>query len=276
MEKYTTTIEIPEENTKEDIEKKQRVNRTDSHRHKRKRRSGVFLYFLNAFLGFLIFSIICLVLLVMFFKFEHVEFENIKNANEKEIEEVMVSDIKLNNTIYVCLVNSFRDYSNVPFVEDVKISVKNRNTLLVKVKERETVGYFNGESYYIYFDSQGLVSEINPRPVLNIPIVSGFFFDGAKKGEPIPIEEGERKSLIAIIKNLKEYNIKADAIVFDEDKTFGFYFGDVFVDLGISSDLNEKCKRLQIILPQILGQSGTLHLEELQEENTDIIFEKSN
>jgi len=45
--------------------------------------------------------------------------------------------------------------------------------------------------------------------------------------------------------------------------------------LGTTTNLAQKTKRLPYILPYLDGKSGTLHLEDWTEENTDIVFEEN-
>ena len=51
------------------------------------------------------------------------------------------------------------------------------------------------------------------------------------------------------------------------------YSDDITVNVGSADNLTDKIMRLQYILPQLTNQTGTLHLENWSNENTDIIFE---
>jgi cell division protein FtsQ len=80
--------------------------------------------------------------------------------------------------------------------------------------------------------------------------------------------------LTALLKALNKYDIPVAAGAFDEAGNLSVAYNNIWISVGDQTYLEEKIMRLPHILPQLEGQSGTLHLENWSEDNTDIVFEK--
>lgn len=292
MEKYTTTIEINTDNNKislvddadKNIDESESYEHHNIEEHKRnsanrvhkKKRGGIGFYILSIFLFLIIVLILAFMFVVTFCKLHSLEFEGVVNSDKNEIEAVLCSDEYSKNMVYTWVKNSFvKDYE-IPFVSSIKLMPKDRNTIVVTVNEKELSGVFDVEGEYIYFDSEGKVVEVINRPVLNIPVITGILPENSEAGKSLNIPDTTKSALIGTLKYLKAYDIVPELVTFEDDGTFGVMIQGVFVDFGISTDIDKKCERLSYILPNLVGQTGILHLEEWGSENTDIIFEKSN
>ncbi len=279
MEKYITSIKL-QQDTKSDIKTelidKSKAESFEEKKSKRQReRHSIRFYFLNIILGIVIAGVLSVILIIMLCPLTTIEYTGNTNCNIEEVEKRLLDVPNRDNSVYVSLLAMFKKYDDIQFVQSVKISLKDRNTILVSIKERELLGIFDMGGKYVYFNSQGEVSEISSIMVWGLPTVSGIKLSNCKRDNPLPIEDIQRNSLINLLVYLKAEKINPDSIVYEEDGTFGFFLGNIFVDLGIPFELERKCERLPYILPNIEGQSGVLHLEEWGTESTDIIFEKT-
>ena len=52
------------------------------------------------------------------------------------------------------------------------------------------------------------------------------------------------------------------------------YFGEAKIALGKNEDIDEKIMKLQYILPDLLGKSGTLDMREYSEDTKTYSFEQ--
>lgn len=291
MEKFTTTIEINanneivSSNSKDDnIEKDLQEEIIDTHHEKshpsghihKKKRAKKSFYILSFFLGTIIIGIVLFMFVVTFCNLHRIEFDGVVNSNQQEIEAALCSDKYSKNMVYTWIKNSIVKNYEIPFVEALKLSPKDRNTIIVTVKEKDLAGVFDMGEDYVYFDLEGTVDEIISRPVLNIPVVSGIVPNSCEVGKSLDIPDTTKNALISTLRYLRAYDISLNQVIFEEDGTFGVMVEGIFIDFGISSDIDKKCERLSYILPDLVGQTGVLHLEEWGSENTDIIFEKSN
>lgn len=64
-------------------------------------------------------------------------------------------------------------------------------------------------------------------------------------------------------------------IQYDSNMEPVLYYGTIQVKIGSEDNLSQKVVRLSIILPQLDGLSGTLHLETWTPETTDIIWDRA-
>lgn len=280
MEKYTTEIQIgPDEPDDNEVEiKTEFVHEKPEHPHKKEKKSlrkSLGFYFLNIFLGVIILGIIGFVFVVGFCKLEHVEIEGTVNSDINEIKTAFLSGEHMDNAIYAFGINLVKAHPNIPFVKNAEIRLKNKNTILISVKEDELRGVFQTKEGFCYFDSEGNISEISKKYVENTPIVTGINLKEPVEYEALNITGTQKTIILSSLKYLNEAHINVREIAFEKDGTFGYKVEQIFVDMGVSSDVREKCARLSIILPNIEGQKGTIHLEEWGRENNDIIFERS-
>ena len=88
-------------------------------------------------------------------------------------------------------------------------------------------------------------------------------------------KKGILKDLLNLTQLLKKYNLLPDEIEYDSNMEPVLYYGTIQVDVGSEENLSQKVIRLSIILPQLSGLSGTLHLETWTPETTDIIWDRA-
>ena len=81
--------------------------------------------------------------------------------------------------------------------------------------------------------------------------------------------------LLNLTQTLKKYNLLPDEIQYDSNMEPVLYYGTIQVKIGSEDNLSQKVVRLSIILPQLDGLSGTLHLETWTPETTDIIWDRA-
>ncbi|MBQ5386446.1 MAG: hypothetical protein IIU40_05320, partial [Lachnospiraceae bacterium] len=170
-----------------------------------------------------------------------------------------------------------RPKKNIPFVASYKVSMKTLNHLVITVTEKERVGVIadaaNGR--YIYYDASGVVTELSELYLDGLLVVNGATLEDAVIGQKLPMDTTQRRSLLAIQKQLKQVGVEVSAVNFMEDGTINLSYQNIIINLGTTTNLAQKTKRLPYILPYLDGKSGTLHLEDWTEENTDIVFEEN-
>lgn len=273
MEKYTTDIDIEKEEIEEEPEIKRLPKEHTKKPVKEKKSKG--LFFLNVFLGLIILGIGLFLFAVFFCELKTIELEGVHISNPKEIEKALLSYEHCDNTVYAFGINLIKKHEPVPFVKETRVRLKDKNTLVIIVKEDETRGLIQAKEGFCYFDSDGIISEINSRFIENTPIISGITLNEPKEHEALGITGTQRTIILDSLKYLSEAKIDISEIKFEKGGNFGYKWKEIYIDMGISSDVREKCARLPVILPNIGGQKGILHLEEWGRENSDIIFEKT-
>lgn len=92
-------------------------------------------------------------------------------------------------------------------------------------------------------------------------------------GSVIPAEDPSVfHTILALTKAFSKFDMKPDYIVCNEAGQLVLHYADVEANIGGNSDLEAKLARIQVILPQLEGMKGTLHLETWTPDTVNIVF----
>jgi cell division protein FtsQ len=97
--------------------------------------------------------------------------------------------------------------------------------------------------------------------------------------EKLPIENEQIfKEILSITQLLTKYRIKTTKIYFDQDLNIVLYFEKAKVQIGNMNNIEEKMIKLQYIVPQLDGLSGTLYMENYQNDSKEdyITFQRDD
>ncbi len=198
---------------------------------------------------------------------------NVHYTNEEIIDMVMEGRYG-NNSLLLSLKYKDKSIVGVPFVEKMDVSVENPHTIKIEVYEKALAGYVEYLERFMYFDKDGIVVESSFEKTEGIPMVTGLTFDHVILHEPLPVEdEGIFASILSITQLVNKYNLSVDRIYFGSDSSLTLYFDGVRVALGTGQNLDEKVMKLQYMLPELDGMTGTLRMENYTEETKNISFE---
>lgn len=240
-----------------------------------KRFSSFRFYFINYFL-FVVIVVMAFIMASLFFcPLGEVKVSGTSIYSKEEVKEKLLSGKYDDNTVFAFLLSRVTPHKSMEFVQSYSYSIEDRNTLKIKIKQKDIRGYLiSSKGKYVYYDFEGNVIENTDRLVPETFYVEGLEMKKVKKGEKLPVGSSNVKTILAIQNEFDDLELDVSTLTFSKDGTITFYVGAIFVNLGTRSNLKEKLDRLPYILPQIEGQVGTLHLEEWSEENTDIVFEQ--
>lgn len=203
----------------------------------------------------------------------HVE-GNIHYTNE-EIMEMVMGGRYGNNSLFLSLKYRDKGIDDVPFIETMDVTIEAKDTIRITVYEKALAGYVSYLGRYVYFDKDGIVVETSEEETQGIPQVTGFKFDHVILHEPLPVEKPEVfDEILNITQQLDKYELSADKIYFDSDYQVTLIFGEARIALGDSRDIDEKIMKLQYILPDLAGKSGTLDMREYSEDTKSYSFEQ--
>lgn len=212
------------------------------------------------------------------FTVKKVEITGNVNSSDETIKEWVLKDEYSWNSLYVYLKNKFVEPEDIPFVDTMEISLKSPHVLEIKVYEKGILGcvYMESLGQNAYFDKDGLVVEMSSDVVTGVPKISGLDVEEIVLYEKLPIKgKSVLKNLLSLTQSLKKYELVPESINYSKEGSYTLSYGTITVLLGQAQHLNEKILRLSYIMPQLEGQTGTLHLESWTEDTTDISFEKA-
>ena len=79
-------------------------------------------------------------------------------------------------------------------------------------------------------------------------------------------------TILALTKIFSKFDMKPDSMIYNEAGQLVLRYADVEANIGGDSDLEAKMARIRVILPQLEGMKGTLHLENWTTETVNIVF----
>ena len=245
----------------------------EERRRKKRRKIGLYILLI------LILLIAVGVFIVMnVFTVENVVVEGNELYSSTQIENMVLNDEYSWNSLYVDLKYRFMDIVEVPFVDMMEVSLDNPHTVHIKVYEKGMLGYLyiNSIGQNAYFDKDGFVVETSTEVIDGVPKITGISCEEVVLYEKLQLENSDiLRDLLNLTQTLKKYNLLPDEIQYDSNMEPVLYYGTIQVKIGSEDNLSQKVVRLSIILPQLDGLSGTLHLETWTPETTDIIWDRA-
>ena len=197
---------------------------------------------------------------------------------EDEIKSIVMSGPLGDNSLYLSMKYKNRDITDVPFVDVMNGDILSPDTIKITVYEKALAGYVSSMDTYMYFDKDGYVVENSGIRTVGVPQITGLSFDHVILGEALPVEDNTVfNRILDITKLLNKYELVADKIYFHSSGEITVYFGDVKVALGNDeARMEDKIMRLPVFLPELEGRSGTLQMENFDENNGKFTFKPDN
>lgn len=232
---------------------------------------------LRLFKGLLAAAAVAAVIIWNVFRVENVVVEGNQLYTAEQIQNMVLNDDYSWNSMYVYIKYQFKDVGEVPFVDDMTVTLQDPHTLLVSVYEKGILGKFYIEAIgqNAYFDKDGFVVETSSREIEDVPRITGVTCSEVTLYEQLSLEQqGILKKLLSLTQTLKKYDLLPEEIHYNENFEAVLTYENIRVYIGNSEFLSQKVARLAVILPQLDGLSGKLHLETWTADTTDIVFER--
>lgn len=214
--------------------------------------------------------------LVFFFSYFHVtkvEVMGTSRYTDEQVKEMALQGVFTDNSVLAVLLHSRVDVEGVPFVEGFYITRLSHNSICISVREKKAVGCIPYLDSYIYFDNNGYFVEGS-----KIRDTKVAFFDGIQPSkivmkEKLPIKGAVLNTAVALSTIFAKNDKVPDHISFDDNYEISLMYGDVTVQLGKDEYLEDKMTRAIAILPQLEGQKGILHMENISRNSKMVTFE---
>ena len=211
------------------------------------------------------------------FEIRTVEVEGNTLYDSELIQDAVLNDDYSWNSLYVYLKYRFLDTEDIPFVDTMEITMTGPHSLHITVYEKGIMGYLyiNGIGENAYFDKDGFVVETSSEVIEGVPKIEGLDCDEVVLYEKLPINSVTLREILTLTQTLKRSDLIPDVITYGVDNDPVLTYGNVDILIGSTSDLTQKVARIAEIMPTIEDLSGILHMESWTEDNTSIIFDKS-
>lgn len=227
--------------------------------------------FTGSVLLLIVFSV---VLMAGVFRVRKVEISGNSYYDEQEIKELVMDGHE--NSLYLLFFYDYLGGKEIPFVDDVELSMNSPGSIQIRVYEKKIIGYVQYMGANIYFDKDGTVVESSGRVLDGIPCIQGLKFKTLTLYQPLDVKN---KKIFEVLRSMtqmmEKYELTPDAInLQNEGKKIVLTFADVRINLGTGDHMDEKMSLIKTLLPELEGKSGVLYMEEYTEETKNISFIK--
>lgn len=218
------------------------------------------------------------VLLVFFVAFniyyhvDHVEINESFHYSEDEIRKMVLRGPFKYNSLLASVFYT-KSVDDQGYVEGYEVTLIDRNTIMVSVRERQEVGCIKFLDSYMYFDRNGLIVESSIEPDKRVPYFDGLKVKNVVLGEELGIRETVLNTAVSLVRTFEKNEMIPDHIEFDARYNITVQYGKIQAVLGEDSNLEDKMARLIAILPKLEGKKGIVHLENITATAHVVTFE---
>lgn len=198
--------------------------------------------------------------------------------------EAMFFDEGLSRSPLVILYKRLFGGWEIPQLESYDLTFDGLTAVNIQVKEKKLYGYVPHFGSNLFFDKDGVVVKSSSETFKDVIKVSGLQVESAVLNEPLQVENEKNFKLVAtVIDFISSNQIKLDSVTMylysavDEISIYSgssvqMKMGDITVLLGKNVDMQEKLLDLIQMLPEIWGQSGTLHMEDYAGSDSSHVY----
>ena len=208
-----------------------------------------------------------------FFQVKTVEVIGNDHYTEDELKEKILKGSMTSNAILAPLFYSKNAAEELPYIESFNVRRSGRNKLIISVKEKSVVGCIPYLDSYVYFDSNGYFVEGSKTRDTKVALFDGIQPKKVVMEEKLPIKETVLNTAVALSTIFAKNDMVPDHIMFDDSYEISLLYGDITVQLGKDEYLEDKMTRAIAILPQLEGQKGILHMENISRNSKTVTFE---
>lgn len=208
-----------------------------------------------------------------FFQVKTVEVIGNDHYTEDELKEKILKGSMTSNAILAPLFYSKNAAEELPHIESFNVRRSGRNKLIISVKEKSVVGCIPYLDSYVYFDSNGYFVEGSKTRDTKVAFFDGIQPKKVVMEEKLPIKETVLNTAVALSTIFAKNDMVPDHIMFDDSYEISLLYGDITVQLGKDEYLEDKMTRAIAILPQLEGQKGILHMENISRNSKTVTFE---
>ena len=208
-----------------------------------------------------------------FFQVKTVEVIGNDHYTEDELKEKILKGSMTSNAILAPLFYSKNAAEELPYIESFNVRRSGRNKLIISVKEKSVVGCIPYLDSYVYFDSNGYFVEGSKTRDTKVAFFDGIQPKKVVMEEKLPIKETVLNTAVALSTIFAKNDMVPDHIMFDDRYEISLLYGDITVQLGKDEYLEDKMTRAIAILPQLEGQKGILHMENISRNSKTVTFE---
>lgn len=200
------------------------------------------------------------------FKLSRIEIEGSERYTEEEIRKYLVHDKFDEDSLYFYFNYKYRRKPEIPFIQDIDVVLKDRNTVEVTLYEKIVTGCVEFMGEYMYFDKDGIIVESSDQKEEDVLEIVGLQFNRIAMNEQLVVQ---KQSLFDTILNLTQlihsYEIPVDKLAFNRDYEVTLTCGKSTVYLGKHDFYDVPLSQLNNILAKSKGKALAYYMQDYTE-----------
>ncbi|MBP5152052.1 MAG: FtsQ-type POTRA domain-containing protein [Lachnospiraceae bacterium] len=204
----------------------------------------------------------------------NVTIEGNVHYTDEEIADMVMTGRLGHNSIYLSYRYKNREIKDIPFIDTITVTILSPDSVRISVYEKALAGFIEYLGRYIYFDRDGIVVESSTVKTQGVPEVVGVDFDYVVLYDKLPAQDPRLfNKVLNLTKLMSKYSVEAEKIYFNKNGDIVLYLDRIIISLGKEENLDIKIMNLPSILKKLEGMSGTLRMENYDENTDRVSFE---
>lgn len=208
---------------------------------------------------------------VLGFRTKEVKYHGNTRMTTAELNEYIFNNELPGNSLLFKLFGSSN--KALPFASEYEVSLRTPEIIDIYVREKSLVGYIRTAEEIYLIDDKGCVAEISDMTMGDLPEIRGFQVEKLQKGDTLPVPAEAVSAIVNYADAFSRYNIKSQAIDFDEEYLASVTIGDVRIYCGENEYVTEKMERIKNITPRLEELSGVIHMERFDGTSENIYIQ---
>ncbi len=211
--------------------------------------------------------------IVFFTKLKNIHIVGLTRYDTESFLDILGDDGLNQNTLFFFAKNTVNKNNSVPFVEDYKVTLIDRNSVRIDVYESDIVACVGVMDSFFFFDKDGTVIASASEKPKGVPCVTGFEFDEIRIFEKLKIQKESLFGTVSdIVKLLNKYRLTINEINFDEFYFVTLYTDNLTIPIGKRDEYDTVIAGLYSVFDEASKRGGTLDMRYYSDENSTVIL----
>lgn len=196
--------------------------------------------------------------------------------SNKQIRKMVKSSHYIDNSVLLTVKNKIWPVGKQPFIDKITIRFDNWNQVTIQVQEKQLAACVADEDRFVYFDSDGIVTDSESRYLSDIPVVQGLEYKkDYSLNKKLAVTDKNRFDIVLdIARCMEQTGMQLQRIIITEENEIYLRQKKVWVQMGTTHNLDMKLANLPDMMVKAEGLDGTLHMENYSEQNKIVSFIK--
>jgi cell division protein FtsQ len=189
------------------------------------------------------------------FQLKNISVSGTSRYNQEEVMEELINSKIDKNTVLFYLKYKYFMNIKIPFIEKMSFELVDKNTIKIRVYEKNIIGCVEFMGDYLYFDKDGIIVESTSKRLDDIPLVKGLKYQKIVLNEKLEVQKEELFDVILnLTQQIEKRELDVNTITFNNQYEVNLDCGDIKAMLGKRSSYDEILAKLKNIIVEAEGK----------------------